>query len=204
LAASSRDKTWNRLRFGCRHCLARIKLKNKQPVEAENLFRELARQQYKFGDINYAVDNQYYLGFSLRLQRKYDSARSVLQKILDDNKEGRFIDNGISLCHYQVGHCLYRVHKIKEAKSQLEIALECPHQFCEKFQARLLLGQSNYQLSLFEESRADFQSLVEEGHKNSESVFLCRFWLGKTHFELKNWDDASTHLLIAHESGKKG
>ncbi|PMD53502.1 TPR-like protein [Hyaloscypha bicolor E] len=26
LAASSRDKTWNRLRFGCRHCLARIKL----------------------------------------------------------------------------------------------------------------------------------------------------------------------------------
>jgi tetratricopeptide (TPR) repeat protein len=204
LAAASRDKTWNRLRFGCRHFLARIKLKNKQHAEAENLFRELARQQYESGHINYAVDNQYYLGFSLRLQRKYDSARSVLQKILDDNKEGRFIDNGVPLCHYQVGHCLYRVNKIKEAKSQLEIALECPHQFSEKFQARLLLGQSNYQLSLFEESRADFQSLLKEGHKDSESIFLCRFWLGKTHFELKNWDDASTHLLIAHESSKKG
>jgi tetratricopeptide (TPR) repeat protein len=204
LLASSKDKSWDRLRFGCRHFLARIKLKNKPYAEAENLFRELARQQYASGDINYAIDNQYYLGISLRYQMKYDSAISVLQKILDDNKEGRFIDNGVILCHYQVGHCLYRVNKITEAKSQLEIALEC-HQFSEKFEARRLLGRCNYQLSLFEESRADFQSLLKdlEGHKDSESVFLCQFWLGKTYFELKNWDDARTYLLVAHKSSKK-
>jgi len=136
---------------------------------------------------------------------KYESARFVLQKILDDDKEGRFIDNGVTLCHHQVGHCLYRVNKFTEAKSQLEIALEC-HQFSEKFEARRLLGQCNYQLSLFEESRVDFQSLLKdlEGHKDSKSVFLCQFWLGKTHFELKNWDDVRTYLLVAHESSKKG
>jgi len=205
LLASSRDKPWDRLRFGCRHFLARIKLKNKQYAEAESIFQELARQQYASGDINYAIDNQYYLSISLRCQMKYESAISVLHKILDDDKEGRFIDNGVTLCHYQVGYCLYRVNKFTEAKSQLEIALEC-HQFSEKFEARRFLGQCNYQLSLFEESRADFQSLLKdlEGHKDSKSVFLCQFWLGKTHFELKNWDDACIYLLDALESSKKG
>jgi tetratricopeptide (TPR) repeat protein len=202
LLAATRAKDCDHIRLDCRHFLARIQLRNKQYAEADNLFRELAKQQYESGHLNHAVDNQYWLGFSLYIQNKFSSVRPVLQRILDDNKEGRLIEHVIPSCQFLIGYCLFATGKSKEAKSHFEIALEYPLEFPMKYRTRYFLGRSNYRLTLYEEARKNFQSLVE-GHSDPEFVFNSRYWLGKTHFELQNWDDASIHLQIAHGSIKK-
>jgi tetratricopeptide (TPR) repeat protein len=203
LLAANRSKNWDHMRIDCRHFLARIQQRKGQYSEAENVFGELAKQQYESGELPHAVENQYWFGFCLYYQNKLIVAQPVLQKILDDNQEARFTKHLFPSCQFLIGHCLFRQQKIREAKHLFETALEYPAKFPTKFRTRFFLAQSNHRLGLYEEAKQNFQDLVVSGHSDLEIVSSSRYWLGKTHFELQDWDGATTHLQIAHNSSKK-
>ncbi|TGJ79412.1 hypothetical protein E0Z10_g9351 [Xylaria hypoxylon] len=202
LTAGRMAKSWDRIRFECRHFQARIRLINKQYSEADNMFRDLAKQLNDSGDLVHAVDNQYYLGFSLFSQLKYDEARPIFQKIIEDKAGGKVVMHVIPESLYIVGRCLCHVRRNKEGKSYFEDALGYPQQFPSKFKSRYWLGLASYRLSQYEECKNIFRSLGEERHSDPSLAFSNRFWLGKSHFQLKDWDAAITHLEIAHKSSK--
>ncbi|KAI3393282.1 hypothetical protein diail_4492 [Diaporthe ilicicola] len=171
---------WNRIRLDSRHFLARIKLRRGQHDEAASIFQELAKQAHESDELNHAVDNDYYLGFTLSQQSKFREALPSFQKILDGNQPGRVVENVRSWGQFQVGVCLYHTERFMDAKEKFELAAESPDTVLSR-RARFRLGQSIYRIGGHEEAKDIFQSIID---KPDQSIpqFLddVRCWLGKT------------------------
>lgn len=170
---------WNRIRLDSRHFLARIKLRRGQRDEAASMFQDLARKARESNEPNHAVDNEYYLGFTLSQQGKHSEALPVFQKILDANHPGRVVENVQSWCQFQLGDCLYNMEEFMAAKERFDLAAESPDTELRR-KPRFRVGQSVYRVGRHEEAKEIFQSIVDIPDESTPQ-FLddVRCWLGK-------------------------
>ncbi|KAH8761056.1 hypothetical protein F5883DRAFT_618976 [Diaporthe sp. PMI_573] len=191
---------WNRIRLDSRHFLARIKLRRGQRGEAASMFRELAKQAHESDELSHAVDNEYYLGFTLSQQSKYREALPIFQKILDGNHPGRVVENARSWCQFQLGDCLYHTEKFKDAKDKFELAAESPDTVLRR-KARFRLGQTIYRVGGHEEAEDIFQSIVDKPDQSTPQ-FLddVRCWLGKTPSKLEKSEVSPVTSQVAIDS----
>ncbi|KAJ4295518.1 hypothetical protein N0V90_007531 [Kalmusia sp. IMI 367209] len=192
-----KNTKWKHMKMDCQHFLARIQLRDKKYIHADEVLMELARQQYESGDIAHAVDNQYCLGRSLYLQHKYNTAIPVFEKITNDNKVGRIEEYSVSASYQSMGHCLYSQQKFKEAKSHYELALQFLNTDYAKFISRFYIAHCDFKMGSYEEAKELYQSCLEQIANSPESITKVQFWLGKTFFELRDWVKSDTYLSSA-------
>lgn len=191
---------WNRIRLDSQHFLARIKLRRGKRPEAASMFQDLAKKAHESDELSHAVDNEYYLGFTLSQQRRYREALPSFQKILDGNHPGRVVENARSWSQFQLGECLYHTEKFMDAKDKFELAAESPNTELRR-KARFRLGQTIYRAGRHEEAKDIFRSIVDNPDQSTPQ-FLddVRCWLGKTLSKLEKSEVSPLTSQVAIDS----
>ncbi|KAI8635423.1 hypothetical protein F5Y19DRAFT_469292 [Xylariaceae sp. FL1651] len=184
-----------RIQIECQHFQARLLYQKKLYLEADSLFRELAQELHDSGDGTRAADNQFQLAQSLLAQSKHKAARLAYRTVLDGGFEGKLVPNVISQSHYFLGRDSYRREAYQEAVAHFDQALNHPGGVPNDRRCRIYLGRSKFYASQFEDAKEIFHSLLLLPRPADH--WACEFWLGKSLFELEDFDSAIEYLQAA-------
>ena len=174
-----------------------ILFEQKKSQEAQAFFSRLVKE-YPASDV--VSDSYQMLAESLIGEGDYEGARAAFQSALT---KGNPPFEGKVTSSYQVGWCLYKLKKYKEAARQFSGFIETYPQHPRSVEAKYWLAESEYGAANYRAALKQYQAIADkQGHARREEGM---YGVGWSNYRLNDYNKAITafeRLVATYPSGK--